>query len=241
MAIITKDIEYFIEEQSFTGYLAYDDAITEKKPGVILVHEWWGHDDFVQGKAEHLAQQGFVAFALDMYGTGVIADGPQQAEQLMTHVTSTTGLVEQRFMAAYDVLCEQAQVDTSNINAAGYCFGGEVVLEMARAGKALNAVASFHGLLETKNPMQANTFKGRMLAYNGIDDPLAPTEVVERFNEEMSKANIHCEIVNYPGVMHAFTNPASTWRSEKFGLPILKYDEHADQDSHEKMVAAFKQ
>ncbi|MBX2847145.1 MAG: dienelactone hydrolase family protein [Acidiferrobacterales bacterium] len=239
MAIISKEIEYFIEDQSFTGYFAYDDQGSDKKSGVILVHEWWGHDEFVRGKAEWLASQGLAAFALDMYGTDIHAKDPGEAESLMVGTTSTPGLVEKRFMAAYEVISQQTQVDASNINAAGYCFGGEVVLEMARAGKNLNAVASFHGLLGTDNPMQADTFAGMVLTFNGIDDPLAPPEVVEEFNQEMQSAGTNFDVVNYPGVKHGFTNPASDRRSKEYDIPILKYDANADQDSHTKMVSVF--
>lgn len=239
MTIVSKEIVYQTHDEPFTGYLAFDDSSGEAKPGIILVHEWWGHDEFVRSKAERLASEGFVAFALDMYGSGITADGPDQAGALMEYVTSTPGLMEQRFMAAYEVLSQQPQVDQTNIHAAGYCFGGAVVLEMARAGKALKSVASFHGLLETKTPMQANTFAGRVLAYNGADDPLAPPEAVKAFEDEMRAADVCCDIVNYPGVMHAFTNPASEIRREKYDIPILKYDAQADDDSHQKMVAAI--
>lgn len=239
MAIVSEEIVYQIDNNPFTGYLAFDSSNSAPKPAVILVHEWWGHDEFVRSKAERLASEGFVAFALDMFGSGVRANGPDEAASLMGAVTSLPGLVEQRFMAAFDLVCELPQVDPSSIHGAGYCFGGEVVLEMARAGKALKSVASFHGLLETKTPMVANKFDGLVLAFNGIEDPLAPPATVQALVDEMKAAKVRCEVTNYPGVMHAFTNPASERRRESYNIPILKYDEHADEDSHQKMVAAF--
>lgn len=240
MAIISEEIVYQIDNNPFTGYLAFDDSNSSPKPAVTLVHEWWGHDEFVRCKADRLASEGFIAFALDMFGSGIRANGPEEAGALMGAVTSAPGLVEKRFMAAFDLVYNLPQVDASNIHGAGYCFGGEVVLEMARAGKALKSVTSFHGLLETKTPMVANNFDGLVLAFNGIDDPLAPPETVKALVDEMSAAEVRCEVTNYPGVMHAFTNPASDHRSKSYNIPILKYDEQADEDSHQKMVAALK-
>jgi len=238
MTIRTEEITYQVNDENFTGYLAFDDAITKPKPGAIIVHEWWGHNDYVRGRAEQMASDGFVAFALDMYGSGKQASNPEEAGALMTRTQNTEGAIEQRFDAAYKVLASSPHVDGSNINAAGYCFGGAVCLAMARAGKKLNAVASFHGLLETESPMQAGVFSGEIAVFNGADDPMVSEQILDAFENEMNDAGVTCSVTSYPGVIHSFTNPAATERGEKYNIP-LRYDKAADLDSYQAMVALF--
>lgn len=240
MSITTKEINYQVNGESFTGYLAFDDSISEPKPGVLIVHEWWGHNDYVRKRAEQIAGDGLVAFAVDMYGTGKLATNPEQAGEYMNAVVGTEGALEQRFDAAYQVLSEQAQVESSKINIAGYCFGGMVGLNMARAGKKLHAVASFHGLLETSTPMQADTFGGEIAIFNGADDPMVTPEIVKTFENEMDSAGVACSMTNYPGVVHGFTNPEATAKGEKYGMP-LRYDADADRDSYTSMIELFSE
>lgn len=239
MNIETKEISYPAGAEEFTGYLAYDAASTEPRPGVIVVHEWWGHDAYVRGRAEQLAADGFSAFALDMYGSGKSAQDPAQANELMTAVLSETGAVEERFVAAMQVLQTQPQTDAELIHAAGYCFGGAVVLAMARAGKPLQSVATFHGLLETETPMQSGVFAGEIAAFTGADDPMVAAEIVEAFEQEMRNAGVTCSLTSYPGVVHGFTNPAATERGRKYELP-LAYDAEADADSYRRMIELFR-
>lgn len=239
MKVESKEINYSAGEQQFTGYLAYDAESAEPRPAVIIVHEWWGHDAYVRQRAEQLAGKGFTAFALDMYGSGKSATTPDQASELMTSVMGQSGAIEQRFDAALDVLKAQPQTKTDSIHAAGYCFGGAVVLAMARAGKSLRSVASFHGLLETETPMQAGAFEGEIAAFTGADDPMVSAGIVSTFEQEMLDAGVNCTLTSYPGVVHGFTNPAATERGKKYDIP-LAYDAKADADSFDKMIKMFQ-
>ena len=239
MMIKTKEITYHVGEQKFTGYLAFDEESEQARPGVIIVHEWWGHDAYVRQRAEQLAADGFTAFALDMYGTGKTASDPDQAGALMKAVLEQEGAIERRFDAALNVLQSQPQARVDSIHAAGYCFGGAVVLAMARAGKPLKSVASFHGLLETESPMQQRVFAGEIAAFTGADDPMVSAEIVDTFVQEMRDAGVTCSLTSYPGVLHGFTNPAATDRGIKYAMP-LAYDAQADKDSYSKMIDMFQ-
>lgn len=238
MPIQTQEIIYQSNNSDFQGFIAFDDTNSEPKPGVIIVHEWWGHNDFVRSKAEQLAADGYIGFALDMYGVGKTATDPEQAGIYMNEARETPGAIVERFDAAMDTLKSQSQVDSSVIYACGFCFGGAVVLEMARAGRDLNAVASFHGLLETENPMKAGIFDGEIGVYNGADDPMVSAEILQVFENEMSEAGVTCSLVNYPGVVHGFTNPEATARGEKYGMP-LAYNQAAAEDSYNNMIELF--
>ncbi|MDJ0655016.1 MAG: dienelactone hydrolase family protein [Xanthomonadales bacterium] len=239
MTVQTREIDYQIGDQSFKGYLAWDDATAGPRPGVVVVHEWWGHDDYVKTRARQLAGEGFAAFALDMYGDGRVGGNPDEAGELMNAVMGQAGAIEQRFDAAVATLGQQPEADAGNISAIGYCFGGAVVLGMARAGKDLKAVASFHGLLETQTPMQAGAFGGKVAVFNGADDPMVTPEILQAFESEMQAAGADYSVKSYPGVVHGFTNPAATGRGEQYGMP-LAYDEAADQDSYSATVALIK-
>jgi dienelactone hydrolase len=230
MAVVTRQIEYFIDGESFTGVYAYDDSSNQPRPGVVLVHEWWGPDDHVKSKAQSLAEQGYAALALDMYGTDKRADNPDDAAALMNGTFEDPNTIPTRFDAGLELLKSQQQVDASNIAAMGYCYGGAVVLNMARSGRALKAIGSYHGMLETESPMQAGVFNGEIAVFTGADDPMITSDHVEAFDNEMSQAGVSCSITTYPGVLHGFTNPAATARGEKFGFP-LRYDAQADEDS----------
>lgn len=229
-ALRSEDVVYTVGDQEFTGYLVYDDSIEGSRPGVIVVHEWWGHNDYARKRADMLAELGYTAFALDMYGTGKLASHPDDAMAFMQVVTSNMSLAEQRFAKARSLVAGHASVDGERIAAIGYCFGGGVVLHMARAGVDLDAVVSFHGSLGTQRPAKAGEVSARVLVFNGAADPYAPPEQVEVFEQEMKKAGVDYELHNYPGVKHSFTNPAADAMGEKFDRP-LKYDAQADKDS----------
>ena len=143
----TKTVEYKIGETTFTGYMAWDDEFEEKRPGVLVVHEWWGHNEFARDQAERLAASGYTAFALDMYGSGKLADHPDTAQKFMQEATKDIDQVKARFLKAMEILQNHESVDASRIAAQGYCFGGAVVLNMARMGVDLDGVVSYHGAL----------------------------------------------------------------------------------------------
>lgn len=238
--IASKEITYSIGDEKFTGYYAVDSAIEGKVPGIIIVHEWWGHNEYVRDRAKQLAELGYAALALDMYGAGKLADHPKDAQAFMNAAVSQEGAINARFDKAIDLLKSQSAVDKEKIAAIGYCFGGAVVLNMARAGKDLDAVISFHGSLSSTMPVAADGFGGKVAVFNGADDPMVPAETVTAFESEMSLAGINYQLVNYPGVVHSFTNPGATAIGEKFGIPV-KYDASADADSWSKMQAVFEE
>lgn len=237
--ITSKVIQYQVDGQSFTGYLAFDDSITGKRPGVLVVHEWWGNNDYARKRAEMLAGLGYTAFALDMYGSGKIADHPEDATKFMNAVMNDMPMAKKRFMAGYNLLRNQPSVNPDKIGAIGYCFGGGVVLAMAREGVDLDGVASFHGMLGTEHPAKDGEVKAKVAVFTGADDPMAPAKLVDSFKQEMKAANVSFALYSYPGVKHGFTNPAADKMGKKFDLP-LAYSPSADADSWAKMTEFFK-
>ncbi|MBL7663765.1 MAG: dienelactone hydrolase family protein [Bacteriovoracaceae bacterium] len=230
---------YQIGEESFIGYIA---APTTQglKPGVIVVHEWWGHNEHSRKRADELATLGYVALALDMYGDGKQAEHPKEAGEFATAVLSNKELARTRFEKALEILKSHPDVDKTKIAAIGYCFGGGVVLQMARAGVDLKGVAVFHGMLGTDVPAKAGDIKASIIVFNGEDDPMASKPMVATFEEEMKNAGAKYVMIQYPGVKHAFTNPKANDFAHKFGLP-LAYNKKADEDSWLKLEEFLKE
>lgn len=238
-AVKTDEVSYLVGDDEFTGYLAYDDVTLDKRPGVLVVHEWWGHNAYARKRVEMLAALGYTAFALDMYGTGKLAEHPDDAKAFMQTVTGNMPEAERRFAMAKSVLQSHPTVDPDQIAAIGYCFGGGVVLNMARAGMDLDGVVSFHGSLATQSPAQPGAVKAQVLVFNGAADPFVPPEQVKAFKEEMEKAGVQLEFVDYEGVQHSFTNPGADAVGKKFDMPLV-YDKQADLDSWLRTQAFFK-
>lgn len=234
----TEDIEYTVNGESFTGYLAYDETIEGKRPAIILAHEWWGLNDFTREEAERLAAEGYTAFALDMYGTGIGADNPTDAAALMNKTIATEGAPLARFQAALDLVNSHETVEAGEVAAQGYCFGGAVSLTMARLGLPLKGVVSFHGALENAVKVKPGDVKAQLQVYTGGDDDMIPAQQVANFVLEMQTAGARFDLISYPGAKHGFTNPAATGRGEKFGIP-LAYNEAAANDAYEGAVAFY--
>jgi len=234
----TEELKYAVGDDRFTGYLAYDDATSGERPGVLVVHEWWGQNAYARKRAEMLAELGYTALAVDMYGEGKVADHPDDAKKFMQAVVSNMPVAEQRFNTAKTLLQNHPTVDGEQLAAIGYCFGGGIVLHMARAGAELDGVVSFHGTLGTEKPAQAGAVKAEVLAFTGADDPFAPPEQVKAFEEEMRSAGATYELVSFPGVKHSFTNPGADKIAETYGMP-LAYDEAADKASWAQMQQFF--
>ena len=237
-AVQTKEVTYSAGATQLKGFIAYP-AGSDKRPGVLVVHEWWGLNDYSRSRAQKLAEEGYVAFALDMYGDGKQAAHPDDAKKFAGEVMSNLPEAKARFEAARALLAADPRVDATKLVAIGYCFGGGVVLHMARAGEPLAAVASFHGMLGTAEPMKPGAFAGRIFVATGGADPFVPAEQVDGFKKEMDAAGAHYEVVVYPGAQHAFTNPASTEAGQKFQLP-LAYDAAADAASWQKLEELLK-
>ena len=233
-AMQTKEVEYQADGTKMKGYLAYDDTVDGKRPGVLVVHEWWGLNDFARRQAEKLVGLGYTALAVDMYGAGKTADHPDTATRFSNEVKQNIEQATGRFKAAMEILRNDPTVDPDKIAAIGYCFGGGVVLEMARAGLDLQGVVSFHGALATENPAEPGRVKARVLVLNGADDTFVTSEQIETFKKEMEKAAVDYLFINYPGAKHAFTNPDADEFGRKFGL-ALAYDREADQQSWQAM------
>lgn len=225
-----EEIAYQAGDTTLEGYIAWDASKQGPRPGVIVVHEWWGHNDYARQRARMLAKEGYTALALDMFGDGKQADHPGDAQKLVMEATANAEVAKARFMAAYDLLKKQETVDPSKIAAIGYCFGGGIVLQMARLGTDLDGVASFHGMLSTDAPAKPGVIKAKVLVLHGADDPFIPKEQVETFKKEMEAAGADYTFIEYPGVMHSFTNPAATELGKKFNLPLV-YNEDADEKS----------
>ena len=239
-----KEVTYRANGTLLKGYIAYDDAIQGKRPGVLVVHEWWGLGDYARKRARMLAQLGYTALALDMYGEGRQAHHPDDAGKFAGELAKNLPLAKTRFEAAMEYLRQQKNVDAKNIAALGYCFGGSVVLQMARLGEDLKGVVSFHGNLATEHPAQPGEVRARIISFTGTDDPMIPAEQVAAFKQEMEKAGADYKVVTFAGAKHSFTNPAADEYGRKFNLP-LAYDAAADKESWNEtknfLAGIFKQ
>ncbi|MBS3803748.1 MAG: dienelactone hydrolase family protein [Oleiphilaceae bacterium] len=224
----TDTIDYKVNGEDFTGYLTYDDEFEGKRPGVLVVHEWWGLDEFARQEAEKLAKAGYTAFALDMYGSGNRATHPDDAKKFMQATMGDKQALEARFRTAMDILKGHDTVESSKIAAQGYCFGGAVVLNMARMGLDLDGVVSFHGSLGSDVQAKKGDVSARILSYTGGADPFVPTDQVTGFVAEMVNAEADLTLVSFPGVKHSFMVPDADATGEKFDLP-MGYDEAAAQ------------
>ena len=233
-ALKTKTIEYKQGDTVLEGYLAWDDSSTAKRPAVIVVHEWWGNNDYSHKRAEMLAGLGYVGFAVDVFGKGKQTTDPKQATEWATAIRNDipTGLA--RLQAGLDTLKAQPRVDTDRIAAIGYCFGGSCVLHMARNNFPLRGVVSFHGSLAGGSP-NPQPIKPKILACHGANDTFESPEEVNAFMEEMKKANADWQFNIYSGAVHAFTNPDA----DKFGIPGVAYNKEADQRSWQAMRDFF--
>lgn len=229
-AVQGREVSYQADGVTLKGYIAYDDAFKGKRPAVLVVHEWWGHNEYARRRARMLAELGYTALAVDMYGDGKQASHPDDAGKFAAEVSKNMPVARARFEAGMELLRKQETVDASKLAAIGYCFGGGVVLNMARIGEDLKGVASFHGSLSTDNPAQSGKIKARIVSFTGESDPMIGADKVAAFKQEMTAAGADFRAVTYPGAKHAFTNPDADELGKKFNLP-LAYNAEADQDS----------
>jgi dienelactone hydrolase len=237
-AVQTKTIDYTQDGTALQGMLAWNDAVTGKRPGILVIHEWWGHNEHARNAARRLAEAGYVAFALDMYGKGKVTTHPDDAMKFMAEATKDPAVVTARFNAAVAELKKDPHVDPEKIGAIGYCFGGGVALNMARAGADLDAVVSFHGALNPKPdaPPAKGSIKPQLLVLTGEADSMVPPAQVDAFKREMTAAGARFDIVSYPGAKHGFTNPDA----DKAGMPDLAYNAAADKASWAEMQKFLK-
>jgi dienelactone hydrolase len=237
--VVGKNVEYSAQGVVLKGYIAYDNSITGKRPGILVVHEWWGLNSYARKRARMLAGLGYTALAIDMYGEGKQAQHPDDAGKFSTEIMKNFDMAKARFLAAENFLKKQSTVDPSRIGAIGYCFGGGIVLNMARQGADLAGVASFHGNLTAVKPAQPGMVKAKLRVYTGAEDKFVPAEAVERFKQEMTDAKADFKVIVYPGAVHGFTNSDATQLGKKYNLP-LAYNTKADKESWADMKEFFK-
>jgi dienelactone hydrolase len=233
--IRTQAVEYKQGDAVLEGYLAWDDAVEGKRPGVMIVHEWYGLNDYAKRRAREVAALGYVAFAADIYGKGVVAKTPEEARGLATKFRTDRRLLRDRARAGLETLRASPLCDPKRVAAMGYCFGGGTVLELARDGADVLGVVSFHGNLDTPNPADAKNIKGKVLVLTGADDPGVPMTQVQAFIDEMRAAKVDWHMILYGNAVHAFTNPA-TGNDPKKGAA---YNKEADLRSWQAMKDFF--
>ncbi len=236
-AIQTLAVEYKDGNAVLEGYLAYDDASSDKRPGVLIVHDWMGIQGFTKKKAEELAGLGYVVFAADIYGKGIRPANPKEAGEQAGIYKKDRPLIRQRTQAGLKILENNPLADTSRIAAIGYCFGGMAVLELARSGADIEGVVSFHGSLDTPKPEDARNIKAKVLVLHGADDPHVPPKDVEIFENEMRAAKVDWQLAAYGGAVHAFTNPEAGNDPSKGAA----YNESADKRSLQAMKVFFNE
>ncbi len=233
------EITYTSDSTNLKGYIAYDENIKGKRPGVLIVHEWWGHNSYVRKRADMLAELGYTAIAVDMYGDGKQANHPDDAGKFAMSVMGNLPEATARFNAAMDVLQQHESVDKEKLAAIGYCFGGSVALTMANNGADLDAVAAFHSGVDL--PVMPNkNLKARVLVCNGADDPFVSRESIVAFKTALDSIGATYEYIAYPGVKHSYTSKEADANGEKFNLP-LAYNDDANQKSWESLQKLLKE
>jgi dienelactone hydrolase len=237
-AVVLEEVRYKDGNTALTGYIAYDNATKEKRPGIFVVHEWWGVTEHVKDYARALAAKGYTAFVADMYGK--VAADRKEAGELMGAVMGTPEVMKARYLAAKSVLVSHPTVDPKRLGAIGFSMGSSVVLNVARMGEDLAGVVSVYGGLATRTPAQPGTMKSRVLVLHAVGDPFVKAESIDAFRNEMKAANVAYRFVDYPGVQHGFANPDATANGKKFEMPI-SYNAEADRKAREAMIAFFSE
>jgi dienelactone hydrolase len=230
-------VEYSHGGITFRGYVVHDPARTAKLPGVLVVHEAWGLGEHVRDRCEKLAELGYIAFAVDMFGEGKQSSTSEEGMQWTKALRANVPELRARIRAAHQALLAHPQVDAQRVAAIGYCFGGSASIELARSGAELAGVVSFHGSLSTTHPAEPRSVKAKVLVCTGADDPFIPPAQVHAFIDEMRNATASYEIVIYGGVKHSFTNPKAGER----GVAGLEYDRTADARSWAVMHTFFQE
>lgn len=233
----TQVVDYTSGGTALQGLLAWDEAGAGKRPGVLVIHEWWGHNQHARNQAERLAKAGYVAFALDMFGKGKVTTHPADAKSFVAEATGDPARLKARFDDALALLEKDPRVDPEKIAVVGYCFGGTVALNMARAGADVDAVIALHAGLKLTVPAEPGKVRARILVLTGGADPMVPPEQVRAFEQEMAAAGARVEVVSYADAKHGFTNPDA----DKAGVPSLGYDAVADQKSWLALLALLRE
>jgi dienelactone hydrolase len=234
-AVKVQVVDYKQGDTTLEGWLVYDDAAADKRPGIVVFPQWMGPSAHEKNTAEKLAQMGYVAFVADIYGKGVRPDTPKAAGEEMGKYVKDRPLLLARAQAALDQLRQSQLVDASKLAAIGYCFGGAPALDLARSGAPLTDIVTFHGILATPNPDNAKNIKGHVLVLHGAADPIVNAQAVDAFEKEMTDGHVDWQVVLYGGAMHAFTQPEINDPAHG-----VKYDAVAAQRSWQAMSDLLK-
>jgi dienelactone hydrolase len=235
--VVNEEVDYRHDQVTLKGFLAYDDSITGKRPGVLVVHEWWGLNDYAKMRAKQLAGLGYVALAADMYGGGDTTRDPKVAAKLSDPFKNDKTLMRQRAAAALQIVSKNKFVDPSRMAAIGFCFGGTTVIELAYSGADLAGVVSFHGSLPLPKPEDTKNIKAKILVLHGADDPHVTEEDIKAFQQAMRQAGADWEMNFYGKAVHAFSNPDA----DKAGIPGVAYNPEAAYRSWENMKMFFEE
>jgi dienelactone hydrolase len=234
-AVKTETVTYKVGDKTYKGFLAYDDASTKKRPGILVVHEFWGLDDYAKTRAKQLAELGYVAFAADMYGDGKVTEHPKEAGAMATEVRMNQKEWLARAHAGLKVLRDHPLVDGTKLGAIGYCFGGSTVLTLANTGAEIKAAVSFHGALPTPNEDDLKNVKAKILICHGAADAFIKEDLIQKVRGAYDKAGVDYQMIYYGGAVHSFTVPGADARK----IPGIRYDAAADRRSWAAMRALF--
>jgi dienelactone hydrolase len=234
--LVTKSVAYEQDGTKLEGYLAYDDAKSGPRPGVLVIHEWWGLNDYVKSRTRQLAEMGYVAFAADMYGEHKVTRDPKQAQEWSSAI-GNGGLMAPRSKAGLEILKQQAQTDKAKLAAIGFCFGGSTVLQLAYSGEPLAATVTFHGGLMPPKEEQLSQIKSPILILHGAEDGFIKPETIDQVRTSLDKAKVDWYMVTYANAVHAFSNPDA----DSFKIPGIGYNEKAARRSWAEMQDFFKE
>ena len=233
----SRVVPYSYGETSFEGYVAWDDSVKGKRPGILVVHEWWGHNEYARSRAEQLATLGYVAFAVDMYGKGKVTTHPEKASEWAKLTTDNIGEWFGRAEAGLKLLQNDPNVDPTRLAAIGYCFGGATVMQLVYGGAPVKGVVSFHGSLPLPPPAKIIPHSAKVFIAHGASDPFLTADHIGQFKTALDKAEIDWQMVWYSGAQHSFTNPSA----DQYGLKGAKYHRESDQRSWMHMKQFFDQ
>ena len=237
--VVTKTITYEHGGTKLEGYLAYDDSTDAKRPGVLVFPEWWGLNDYAKGRAKQLAEMGYVAFAVDMYGNGQSTTDAKKAKEWVGPFYGKP-LMAERARAGLDELLKTGLVDEKKVAAIGFCFGGSTCQALAYSGAPLAGIVSFHGGLVQSAPEALAKVRAKFLMLNGAIDPTIKAEEIAAFQKALDSGHIDYQFINYSGALHAFSNPGATKLAEESGMTaMVGYDETAARRSWAQMKLFF--
>jgi dienelactone hydrolase len=230
-----KPLPYSHGDASLVGMLAWDDALEGKRPGILVVHEWWGVNEYIQDRIRQLAALGYVALAVDMYGMGKVTAHPEEASEWMQTITANTALWQERASEGLRVLQDNPLVDPTRLAAIGYCFGGATVMQLVYGGAPVQGVVSFHGSLPLPPASLSARNAPKIFIAHGEADPFLTPDRIAKFIRALNKAGLDWFMVSYGGAQHSFTNPSA----DEYGVEGLAYHEQADRRSWEHMKLFF--